>query len=179
MAYVDVEGLGDKGKAYDVHLIAPLLLVSKVLIYNWKGAPNKHVMLDSLHTLGEAAQRVNNTQSAAAAASAATADGGDGGGGGAGGGPIFGHLVVVLRDWHTTDEVYSLLFEAEAEPKHGDDAIRARNLARSLVLGAFESISVRCLPFPGLHGGDAALTRLSGGFVRQYQALQAHLVDLS
>ena len=61
----------------------------------------------------------------------------------------------------------------------GDDAIRARNLARSLVLGAFESISVRCLPFPGLHGGDAALTRLSGGFVRQYQALQAHLVDLS
>ena len=38
--------------------------------------------------------------------------------------------------------MYDLLFKEEAEPKHGDDAIKARNLARSLVLGAFESITV-------------------------------------
>lgn len=168
VAYVDVEGLGDKGKAYDVHLIAPLLLVSKVLIYNWKGAPNKHVMLDSLFTLGEAAQKVGMTDSENGGAHKTT-----------GKKPLFGHLVVVLRDWHTTDEVYDLLFGLEMEPKRGDDAIRARNASRELVLSAFESITIKCLPYPGLSQSDSSMTRLSALFVTKYLELQSHLVDLS
>ena len=38
---------------------------------------------------------------------------------------------------------------------------------------------MKCLPFPGLHQGDAAMTRLSSAFVGKYQELQSHLVDLS
>ena len=160
VSYVDVEGLGDKGKAYDVHLIAPLLLVSKILMYNWKGAPNKHVMLESLLTLGEAAQRVHVGDRAADGAK-----------------PIFGHLVVLLRDWHTTDNVYELLFGAE--PDKGDDAVKARNRARALVVGAFESITIRCLPFPGLDPSDSSMAQLSQHFVDEYLALREDLVGLS
>jgi len=77
-------------------------------MYNWKGAPNKHVMLESLSTLGEAAQRVQLGDK--------KSSGGDK--------KIFGHLVVLLRDWHTTDSVHKLLFEPESEPARGDDAIK-------------------------------------------------------
>jgi len=181
VSYVDVEGLGDKGKAYDVHLIAPLLLVSKCLMYNWKGAPNKHVMLESLLTLGEAAQRVhlgdrNQTETESASE-------GDGGGDGSSSkktAPIFGHLVIVLRDWATTDNVFELLFHPEPErPGAPDDAVKARNRARALVVDAFESITVKCLPYPGLESGDTSMTQLSQEFVESYLALQGHLVDLT
>jgi hypothetical protein len=169
ISFVDVEGLGDKGKAYDVHLIAPLLLVSKVLMYNWKGAPNKHVMLESLLTLGEAAQRVHVGDKTS------TTDVDENGKAK----PIFGHLVVVLRDWHSTDNVYNLLFGEEAEPARGDDAVKARNRARELVVNAFESITVQCLPYPGITPGDSELENLSLEFVDSYLELQKHLVNLS
>lgn len=48
-----------------------------------------------------------------------------------GSGPIFGHLIVLLRDWHTTDGVYELLFDAEDEATMGDDAVKARTLLRA------------------------------------------------
>jgi hypothetical protein len=167
VSYVDVEGLGDKGKAYDVHLIAPLLLVSKVLMYNWKGAPNKHVMLESLLTLGEAAQRVHVGDSKQAGQDGAKPK------------PIFGHLVVMLRDWHTTDNVHTLLFAPEVEPARGDDAVKARNRARELVVNAFESITIKCLPYPGVDPGDSSMGQLSAEFVDEYLKLQEHLVELS
>ena len=177
VSYVDVEGLGDKGKAYDVHLIAPLLLVSKCLMYNWKGAPNKHVMLESLLTLGEAAQRVHlGDRNQAQQGEGDTT----GGGTSEGAAPIFGHLVIVLRDWATTDNVYELLFHAEPErPGATDDAVKARNRARALVVGAFESITVKCLPYPGLDSGDSSMAQLSQEFVESYLALQGHLVELT
>jgi hypothetical protein len=180
VSYVDVEGLGDKGKAYDVHLIAPLLLVSKVLMYNWKGAPNKHVMLESLLTLGEAAQRVHVGDSKQVGGG-----GGDDGGGGSSSSssskpkPIFGHLVVMLRDWHSTENVFTLLFDPEPEPARGDDAVKARNRARELVVNAFESITIKCLPYPGVDPGDSSMGQLSSEFVDEYLQLQEHLVQLT
>lgn len=36
VGFCDAEGTGDRDAAYDLHLLAPLLVVSKVIIFNWK-----------------------------------------------------------------------------------------------------------------------------------------------
>lgn len=38
IAWIDMEGCGDRGDDYDAHLAIPVLLVSSVIIYNYKGA---------------------------------------------------------------------------------------------------------------------------------------------
>lgn len=37
VGFVDAEGQGDKDVSYDANLICPILLASKVVIFNWKG----------------------------------------------------------------------------------------------------------------------------------------------
>ena len=65
------------GVEYDVQLLAPLLLVSKVVIFNWKGAPCKEDMLQKLYVMTQAAERINPDESESPDAK------------------IFGHLRVV------------------------------------------------------------------------------------
>lgn len=48
VGFVDVEGQGDKGQAYDVQLLCPLLLVSRVAIFNWRGKVQKDDLLEKL-----------------------------------------------------------------------------------------------------------------------------------
>ena len=52
VGFVDVEGQGDQSEAYDALLVTPLLLLSKVILFNWKGGVEKTSMLKLLATLG-------------------------------------------------------------------------------------------------------------------------------
>jgi len=58
VAFVDVEGQGDRGVDYDVMLTAPLLLVSKATIFNWRGKMAKDEMLNKLGVLAQASRMV-------------------------------------------------------------------------------------------------------------------------
>ena len=48
VGFVDVEGQGVEGVEYDTKLVTPALLFSKVLLFNWRGAPKPDAMLDML-----------------------------------------------------------------------------------------------------------------------------------
>jgi hypothetical protein len=49
---------GDRHASQEILLATPLLLVSTVCLYNWKGLPNKTTMLNQLAVLENAAQHV-------------------------------------------------------------------------------------------------------------------------
>ena len=59
VGFVDVEGQGVEGVEYDTKLVTPALLFSKVLLFNWKGAPQPDMILDMLGVLAEAAESIN------------------------------------------------------------------------------------------------------------------------
>lgn len=58
VGFVDVEGQGDAGEQYDTLLALPLLLTSKVVLFNHKGAPTVSHMLERLGVLARGAQKV-------------------------------------------------------------------------------------------------------------------------
>ncbi|CAN0313167.1 unnamed protein product, partial [Scytosiphon promiscuus] len=62
IGFVDVEGKGDKDINYELKLATPLLLLSKVVIYNWRGLPAKATILDSLGTMRAAAATIELSQ---------------------------------------------------------------------------------------------------------------------
>ena len=93
VGFVDVEGQGDESEAYDALLVTPLLLLSKVILFNWKGGVEKTSMLKLLATLAHAASKIDT--------------------GAAEDEPIFGHLHIVFRDW-----VY---IGAQGDSDDGDD----------------------------------------------------------
>jgi len=76
VAWVDCEGSGDQDVSYDTKLTMPLLISSKVIIFNHKGAPTASSMLDQLSVLAKTAEGVEGTQQ-----------------------KMFGHLHLVLRDY--------------------------------------------------------------------------------
>ncbi|CAM9866212.1 unnamed protein product [Ectocarpus sp. 12 AP-2014] len=62
IGFVDVEGQGDGHLTYEVKLATPLLLLSKVVFFNWLGQPNKTTMLDRLGMMREAAATIDRSQ---------------------------------------------------------------------------------------------------------------------
>jgi hypothetical protein len=80
LGFIDAEGTGDKGIDYDVMLLTPTLLISKIAIYNFNGPPEKTTMLDMLATLAKTASKISMPTDAD-------------------GDPPFGHLHIVFRDW--------------------------------------------------------------------------------
>ena len=79
--FVDTEGQGNKHAESDITLLTPVLLLSKVILFNWKGGMQVNQILNQLVILVEVAKRVqadsieDNT-------------------------PILGCLNIVLRDFH-------------------------------------------------------------------------------
>lgn len=57
--FVDVEGQGDKDGTYDTILALPLLVTSKVVLFNHKGAPTVSDMLSKLGVLARAAEYID------------------------------------------------------------------------------------------------------------------------
>jgi len=79
IGFVDVEGQGAEDGTYDTILALPLLLVSKVVLFNHKGAPTVSDMLSKLGVLARAADCVDigkPTTNAKAGAAAGGAAGG-------------------------------------------------------------------------------------------------------
>jgi hypothetical protein len=109
VGFVDVEGQGDKGVPYDVHLISPILLVSKVVIYNWRGIPTRDDILqaskrnsgDHIHSsdnnLDSCLQKISALTNAAKKINLSESSKSDG--------KLFGHLHLVLRDRPDTSGV--------------------------------------------------------------------------
>ena len=171
VGFVDVEGQGAQDNLYDTKLALPLLLTSKIVLFNHKGAPTVANMLAQLGVLAKSAEYIEiggdetkgtegvsatkaKTGGVAVGVAAAVQDGGSA--------KQFGHLHVLFRDFSfegTVDSVYSQLMGMEVEPsapagKAGGNkldrdrqleaikVIQERNRIRDLLLDNFESIHV-------------------------------------
>ena len=73
--FVDTEGQGDKDVESDIILLTPILLLSKVILFNWKGGMQKDRILNELAILVEVANRVSFDKMT-----------------------TFEHLIIVFRD---------------------------------------------------------------------------------
>ncbi|KUF89581.1 hypothetical protein AM588_10002278 [Phytophthora nicotianae] len=58
IGFVDAEGQGDRDITYDSRLVSPVLLASKVVIFNWKDSLQADRMLNLLAVLARAAQGI-------------------------------------------------------------------------------------------------------------------------
>lgn len=128
IGFVDVEGQGDKDSTYDTMLALPLLLASKVVLFNHKGAPTVHDMLSKLGVLARAADYIELAEDSEDGDQGAKDDEeddeeeeGDGEGDKAGGKSgastaKFGHLHVLFRDFSfdaAKEDVYEQLLGKE------------------------------------------------------------------
>ena len=139
-ALVDVEGQGEEGATYDLALFLPVLMVSKVVLFNLSSRSLQPAeTLDGLTRLVQAADRLASTGSTA---------------------PKFGHLVLVHRDMQFTDrtdeEATRMLFLADelvssesAESPSGTHrhaasaaAVERRNRQRQKLRQRFSSLQV-------------------------------------
>jgi hypothetical protein len=154
VGFVDAEGQGDRDVTYDARLITPVLLMSKVVIFNWKDSLQKDAILNLLGVMIMAAEGIK-------------LGGQDESNGERDSGPKFEHLHIVFRDWNfidvAEDEVYADLFEVEAEPPPGrkmhsthGDGTGLRNKARADLLRTFSSIRVHLFPAPTASTADLA-----------------------
>eukprot|EP01035_Chromulina_nebulosa_P018697 gene18697-24454_t len=120
VGFIDAEGQGDKDVSYDANLVCPILLVSKCVIFNWKGDLQKDHLLGTLGIMTRAAKNVNSIDKS----------------------KKFGHLHIIFRDWQATEsdrnKVYASLFTQE---KSSDESA-IRNQIRKDVLDSFESVQV-------------------------------------
>jgi hypothetical protein len=141
VGFVDTEGQGDQGVEYDTMLVAPIAIMAKVVIFNWRGAPNKSGILDLLGTLAKAEMEVDLGGGGAADADA----------------PPFGHLHIVLRDFSLDAEegeesaevmLLEKLLGAEVVGKRGARAATSRNEIRVLLKRSFASIAIWAFPPP-------------------------------
>lgn len=121
IGFVDAEGQGDKDVTYDARLVCPILLASKVVIFNWKGDLQKDEIIERLGVMAKAASNVNNDSIH----------------------KTFGHLHIIFRDWQsvgdesTNADVYNVLFTVEKSS--GSDS---RDHIRRELLKSFQSIQV-------------------------------------
>jgi hypothetical protein len=161
--YIDLEGLGDKGGTYDVQLLTPFFVVSQVLVFNWKGRIARDDILQQLGVLSRASQSIQVSAQDKAAGLA--------------------HLHIVLRDCvRSSDEtdVRERLFDNEDDDAGRDDAAKSRNCIRADLRGAFQSITITCLPPPSadaraLDNGDLCAEKLTDDFNLAVDQLKAKL----
>eukprot|EP00050_Salpingoeca_kvevrii_P018039 m.70273 g.70273 ORF g.70273 m.70273 type:complete len:558 (-) comp7869_c2_seq1:2826-4499(-) len=137
---LDCEGQGDRGEAHDIALMAPLLLVTKVVLYNWKGGLEKNTILQRLGTLVKAASMIATSQNTTPNST----------------GKPFGHLHLVLRDWaKCDDEAAELVRKALFDDEAGDDPeLVMRNSIRAELKANFESMQIWLFPPPRTDAND-------------------------
>ena len=81
--FVDTEGQGDEDVESDIIILTPILLLSKVILFNWMGSMRTEPILNELAIFVEVAKRVSNDSLEDKMTT-------------------FGHLNIVLRDYHFT-----------------------------------------------------------------------------
>lgn len=90
IGFVDAEGQGDKSVSYDAALVCPILLISKCVIFNWKGDLQKDHILETLGIMSKAAANVAADTDSSDGTSESTSDAKT---------AKFSHLHIVFRDW--------------------------------------------------------------------------------
>lgn len=151
-AFIDVEGQGDQDSNYDTYLALPMLLTSKVVLFNHKGAPTVTHMLEQLGVLARAGELIDLSDEK----DEGSDEDSDEDENEEDGPKKFGHLHVLFRDFNfdgDEDSVYEMLMGKEKIPKKKGKkkkigqhdigrAIKERNDIRQLLLNNFESINV-------------------------------------
>jgi len=164
VGFVDVEGQGAEDGTYDTLLALPLLVTSKIVLFNHKGAPTVSHMLSQLGVLARAAEYI---------------DLGEAGSNKKGKKKPFGHLHVMFRDFSfegSEEDVYDQLMGKEKlgtkslKPTSNDPykAAQERNDIRDLLIANFESINVWLFKQPS-----------SPSNLRAHEELPEELVDPS
>ena len=133
VVFADMEGQGDRGMQYDVHLMTPILLVSKLIVLNvvCPTGPSKENVLNRLHVMMHASKKCSSQCDRER---------------------LFGNLHVVLRDCpHREDVCWNIIFgledPASAETAAEERSMSDRNEIRRAILLCFESEpKVWCLP---------------------------------
>lgn len=160
VGFVDVEGQGDAGEAHDTLLALPLLLTSKVVLFNHKGAPTVGHMLEKLGVLARAAQKVRSGMESTGDEEDDEEDEAEEKKNGAV--KLFGHLHIVFRDFSFDGDestVLDQLLTPETVPREKKtlgaranydpaEAIRDRNEIRRLIKMNFESVHAWIFPQP-------------------------------
>jgi tetratricopeptide (TPR) repeat protein/energy-coupling factor transporter ATP-binding protein EcfA2 len=130
LVVLDVEGTGDDSTVNRI-LIPPMLL-SHVVIYNYKGRVRREPILSTLAVLTDAAEAVTGKPD-----------------------HLFGHLVFLLRDWDPKNDIYEAeksVLEDEIIDGSQDKVFKAnaadRNARRKKIRDSFRSISFFSLPKP-------------------------------
>ena len=163
VAYVDAEGLGGEDVLKDVLLLTPLLLVSSVFIYNWRGGAAKEGMLKQLGVLADVAHKVLPPASKATEQERR----------------IFGHLHIVLRNRAEVGDAEEVLLDDE-KPGTGVsvESVAKRNRVRQVLRESFRSIKISALPTPtddeeALSTGD--VTKITRNLTQEFKAALAVL----
>ena len=163
LAFVDLEGQGDKGATYDMRLVAPMLLISKAIIINVTCAagPPKDEILDNLASVMRATRLLHATTRSQHGA--------------------YGNLHVILRDCDNNEgEIHAMLFGLE-EGAPNDHALSNRNDIRREISTVFESAPrVWCLPRLQVPVGGLPqdYAKLEGNNAANYKAKIRELRDV-
>lgn len=119
---------------YDARLISPVLLLSKVVIFNWKDTVQKDRILSLLGVAAHAAQGIDSTQDD---------------------GHCFHHLHIVFRDWNFEEQDPQQVLDDIMTPERGRaHDIALRNEARRMLRESFRSITAWLLPHPVRRASD-------------------------
>eukprot|EP00937_MAST-01D_sp_MAST-1D-sp2_P003750 g3750.t1 len=138
VGFVDVEGQGVESTEYDMLLVTPALLLSKVLLLNWKGSAQPDAILSLLGVLADAAESINLPDDE---------DDND-----AREEDIFGHLHIVFRDWgFASDTIAQSLLDNEKGTKK---VIHKHNKIRKTLRRVFTSVRIWTFPYPTEHPDD-------------------------
>eukprot|EP00937_MAST-01D_sp_MAST-1D-sp2_P002342 g2342.t1 len=166
VGFVDVEGQGVAGPEYDTKLVTPALLFSKVLLFNWKGAPLPDMILDMLGVLAEAAESINLSVDDDGEAEARRDD-------------IFGHLHIIFRDWTfasdtTARDLLKLEKLSKLKTKKLSKEAKKRNDIRETLLRVFTSVTIWTLPTPvvDISTWKGETKYLKAGFVEELAKLR-------
>ncbi|KAJ0284249.1 hypothetical protein CBS470a_006964 [Colletotrichum nupharicola] len=161
VSFIDTEGEGAMGTAYDVNLFSPVLLCAKVVIFNWKGGLLTDQILSQLGMMTEAGRRLRGSQQGSSSGAQDEADHGatngtspdhPSTGNPANASPRFGHLIILFNRFQLNrssniDQLRSGLLNPESET---DPAAIQRNQIRKVLIESFTSISVNILPDNGV-----------------------------
>lgn len=156
LGFVDVEGQGDAGERHDTLLSLPLLLTSRVVLFNHKGAPTVSHMLERLGVLARAAQKVQSGLEEGDEAKSPQAEESDAKSPNSKN-SLFGHLHICFRDFTfdgTKEALLDQVMHEEVVPRvktigyDPSPGIIDRNEIRRLVKAHFKSVSVWLFPQP-------------------------------
>lgn len=140
VSFVDTEGQGAVGDAYDMSLFSPALVTSRVVIYNRTGGLLTDEILSQLGMMAEAGRRLRaaemptNNQPNGTDTTPSK--------------PLFGHLFLIFNQFRlnakdTADSIKTLLLTDE---RSITSAATNRNNIRKMLRSVFESIQVFILP---------------------------------